>query len=80
MKESEEFSFTSSTRTVNDNFVCQKCKEISLNEYSLEEFLQNFPIPDNCENDSGCRCYLSINYTDIEGDLEKALDDIIFDN
>jgi len=43
----------------NDDFVCNDCRAASKRTYSHKEFLKTMPIPRNCTNPHGCRCWVS---------------------
>lgn len=45
--------------TANDNLVCNTCREAASRTYSIDEFLEQMPIPDKCENSRGCRCWVT---------------------
>jgi hypothetical protein len=42
--------------TKNDHLVCDKCRKLSEQTFSIDELLERMPIPDECENPDGCRC------------------------
>jgi len=44
--------------TVNDDNVCDVCKNASKCKLTVDKFLETMPIPMNCNNPHGCRCYL----------------------
>jgi len=43
--------------TVNDELVCSKCSALEGRKIPLDEALSSLPVPNNCENDFGCRCW-----------------------
>ena len=43
--------------TVNDHLVCEKCRELEGKKIPINEALNNLPIPTECQNEDGCRCW-----------------------
>ena len=42
---------------VNDGYVCEKCQELDGREFSMDEPIENIPLPaEVCESETGCRC------------------------
>ena len=55
---------------VNDDLVCEKCRELSGKDFSVEEPMENIPLPAKvCESEHGCRCAFGFE----TGDIEKAV-------
>jgi len=46
--------------TCNDHLVCENCKKASSRSFTVEEFLEEMPIPGECTNPTGCRCWIGI--------------------
>jgi competence CoiA-like predicted nuclease len=46
---------------MNDNFVCDKCKELANKKVSVDKLLNQIPA-DNCTCVIGCRCFFSAIY------------------
>ena len=44
--------------TCNDQIVCSACKAASRRTYTYDEFMKEMPIPRNCTNPHGCRCWV----------------------
>lgn len=44
------------SKTVNDSYVCDECKKLSEETFTIDEALETMPIPHRCTNDV-CRCY-----------------------
>jgi len=45
--------------TVNDDIVCPKCRGLAEKTFTIEQALNDMPIPNACENEDGCRCWYS---------------------
>jgi hypothetical protein len=45
--------------TVNDRFVCSKCRALAEKTFTIDQALHDMPIPNACENEDGCRCWYS---------------------
>jgi len=52
--------------TCNDHLVCEACREAASRPYSLEEFIEEMPIPHNCTNLEVCRCWITFCAADDE--------------
>jgi hypothetical protein len=48
--------------TCNDQYVCEDCEKISREEYEIDDFLKKLPIPNNCSNPRGCRCWVGATF------------------
>ena len=59
------FNVRVSVHTANDDHVCKSCKKASEKKYEIKEFLEKMPIPNHCENPSGCRCGVSANFDNL---------------
>lgn len=47
--------------TVNDQYVCQNCKNLASQVFSIDQALSQMPVPHSCESKYGCRCsYLPV--------------------
>jgi hypothetical protein len=58
----ELFTVRVSVSTCNDEHVCRACREASEHTYEISEFLENMPIPRDCENPRGCRCWVNAKF------------------
>ncbi|MDY6876175.1 MAG: hypothetical protein SWK90_08250 [Chloroflexota bacterium] len=45
--------------TVNDGLVCSKCRALAEKTFTIEQALNDMPIPNACESEDGCRCWYS---------------------
>ncbi len=45
--------------TCNDTLVCPACRAAAEKVYTIEEALEQMPIPGKCQNERGCRCTYS---------------------
>jgi hypothetical protein len=43
----------------NDGLVCASCRELEGKVFSIEQAQKELPVPNVCENNSGCRCWYS---------------------
>ena len=48
--------------TCNDSIVCTYCKNISKVKYEIDDFLMKMPIPKECTNPRGCRCWVGATF------------------
>jgi hypothetical protein len=55
----EDIPYVVTIFTCNDHAVCDRCKELSERKHTIEELLEKMPIPDECESELGCRCWIS---------------------
>lgn len=46
-------------QTANDSFVCAQCRALAEKVFTVEQALNDMPIPNACENENGCRCWYS---------------------
>ena len=44
-------------RTVNDEQVCENCRRLDGQVFTIEEALSELPVPHRCTSPRGCRCY-----------------------
>jgi hypothetical protein len=44
--------------TCNDDIVCSACRASAKRTYTCDKFLKEMPIPRNCTNSHGCRCWI----------------------
>ena len=58
----ESFTFSITINTCNDDLVCKNCREASKQKFKVNEFLENMPIPNKCENLRGCRCWVNADF------------------
>jgi predicted RNA-binding Zn-ribbon protein involved in translation (DUF1610 family) len=45
------------TQTVNDSLVCPNCRALAKKEIDLDEAIAKLPVPNECTNANGCRCW-----------------------
>lgn len=50
--------------TANDRFVCAKCREMESQVFALADAVETLPVPNQCQNPSGCRCGYIVNIED----------------
>ena len=60
-----DFPFQIITRNVNDEDVCDNCRKLSKKEFSVDEFLEKMPIPNECQSEHGCRCWIHFKLLDL---------------
>ena len=44
---------------VNDDEICEACRKLAGKVYSIDQALKELPVPNNCECETGCRCWYS---------------------
>lgn len=44
------------TSTVNDDLVCENCREVATQVFKLQDALAELPVPNRCTSEYGCRC------------------------
>ena len=55
-------SMVITVNTCNDGIVCKACEKISRNKYTIDDFLRKMPIPNECTNPRGCRCWVGATF------------------
>jgi len=52
----EGFKFVETGSYINDDLVCEKCKNLNGKIYQIKDALVELPIPNECNSQHGCRC------------------------